>query len=762
MHKPRLGWSKKRCAVAKAKLISKFGSKREPLSALSGSKEDQMRTQIANNYRTSLLAKLAAATRPIPKLWTLFGGIAWPYIDLTIRFWIAKLFGFFGFMQMLHWETTLVVASQENPIPFLAPNSAAFLSTAIYIVCASLLAIGFTTRYAALPLLLLSLIPQLRYSPFDTQLFWMALAGWFAIYGAGPISVDNLLRRGLSDSAVPLVPRIIGFSKRLRAYGTPLYISFIRAWLGIALLVAAISRSPGAEFQGLERWLPLDVATRVPLASAWAGGVLLLTGLATRYIAAFLLFGLFAYSMIDPRVTDSIYLLMFLAILGVHGGGFVSLDELLMRLRDRFFPLTKRHGLDGLQGLPQVVIVGAGFGGLRCAQGLRDASVAVTLIDRTNYHLFQPLLYQVATAALSPGDIARPTRQMFRNSPSVRLLLGTVAGVDTQRQTVSTQNGNIPYDYLVLATGATHSYFGKDEWARFAPGIKRIEDALEIRRRVLTAFERAEGTSLEQDRKALLTFLIVGGGPTGVELAGAIAELARFGLEKDFRAFDPAQARVILVQAAPRLLPSFPEKLAQVAQRSLEQLGVEIRLGSRVDHIDETGVAVDGTRIEASTVLWAAGVAASPAAAWLNAPADRAGRLIVDDDLRVPGLVNVFAIGDTVASKAWKGELVPGLAPAAKQGGAYVAKQIRAMVESRRPVPVFRYRHLGSLATIGRKSAVADFGIMKLSGAPAWWLWGLVHIAFMLGVRNRVATLTNWFWAYLKFGGSIRLITGGT
>jgi putative oxidoreductase len=440
----------------------------------------------------------------------------------------------------------------------------------------------------------------------------------------------------------------------------------------------------------------------------------------------------------------------------------VALDELLVRLRDRFFPLAKRYGLEGLRGLPRVVIVGAGFGGLRCAQCLRDASVVVTLIDRTNYHLFQPLLYQVATAALSPGDIATPARQMFRNSASVGLLLGAVTGVDTQRQTVSMKNGDIPYDYLVLATGATHSYFGKDEWARFAPGIKRIEDALEIRRRILTAFERAEAAPLEQDRKALLNFLIVGGGPTGVELAGAIAELARFGLEKDFRAFDPAKARVILVQAAPRLLPSFPERLAQIAQRSLERLGVEIHLGSRVDHIDETGVNVNGTRIDASTVLRAAGVVASPAASWLNAPADKAGRLIVGDDLRVPGLANVFAIGDTAASKAWKGEAVPGLAPAAKQGGTYVARQIRATVEKRRPVPAFRYRHLGSLATIGREAAVADFGILKLSGAPAWWLWGVVHIAFMLGVRNRVATLTNWFWAYLKFGGSIRLITGGT
>jgi NADH dehydrogenase/putative oxidoreductase len=452
---------------------------------------------------------------------------------------------------------------------------------------------------------------------------------------------------------------------------------------------------------------------------------------------------------------------MFLAILGIHSGGSISVDQAVLRLRDRFFPVTRSFGLNPLQELPRVVIVGAGFGGLRCAEGLRHVAASVTLIDRTNYHLFQPLLYQVATAALSPGDIATPARHIFRNFPSTRLLLGTVTGVDTHRQMVSTQIGELPYDYLVLATGATHSYFGKEEWAPFAPGLKRIEDALEIRRRILTAFERAEAASTDEDRNSLLTFLIVGGGPTGVELAGAIAELARYGLENDFRAFDPSRARVILVQAAPRLLPSFPERLAGIAQRSLEQLGVEVRLGARVDQIDAMGVAVDGKRIDARTVLWAAGVSASPAAVWLNAPADKAGRLIVDAELRVPGLANVFAIGDTVASKGWRGEFVPGLAPAAKQGGAYVAKQIRALIEAKGPLPEFRYRHFGSLATIGRKAAVADFGILKLSGAPAWWLWGIVHVGLMLEVRNRVATLINWFWAYLRFGGSIRLITGG-
>ena len=408
----------------------------------------------------------------------------------------------------------------------------------------------------------------------------------------------------------------------------------------------------------------------------------------------------------------------------------------------------------------RVVIVGAGFGGLRCAQALKGARASVTLIDRNNFHLFQPLLYQVATAALSPGDIAVPTRQIFRGAPATRLLLSTVNGIDTERRLVLTQRREIPYDYLVLATGATHSYFGKDDWEPHAPGLKRIEDALEVRRRILTAFERAEDCTDELERDALLTFVIVGGGPTGVELAGAIAELARFGLDQDFRTFDASRARVVLVQSAPRLLPSFPERLAGIAQHALEQLGVQIRLGSRVTQIDENGVGVDGERIEARTVLWAAGVAASPAATWIKAAADKAGRIVVSEDLRVPGLSNVFAVGDTVASNAWEGQPVPGLAPAAKQGGAYVARQIRALIEGRPPLAAFRYRHLGSLATIGRKAAVAHFGAVRLCGAPAWWLWGVIHIGFMLGIRNRTATLLNWFWSYLKFGGGIRLITG--
>jgi NADH dehydrogenase/putative oxidoreductase len=318
----------------------------------------------------------------------------------------------------------------------------------------------------------------------------------------------------------------------------------------------------------------------------------------------------------------------------------------------------------------------------------------------------------------------------------------------------------VPYDYLVLATGASHSYFGRDEWGAFAPGLKRIEDATAVRRRMLVAFERAESTQDEDERRRLLTFVIVGGGPTGVELAGAIAELARYGLEQEFRNFDPASARVLLVQAGSRILPAFPEVLSARARQSLETLGVEVRLDSRVERIDAEGVTISGQRIEARTVLWAAGVVASPAARWLGAQADSAGRVKVASDLSVPGMPNVFVIGDTALALAWNGQPVPGLAPAAKQGGEYVARIIRARIEERRVPGPFVYRHLGSLATIGRKAAVADFGRLRLWGTPAWWLWGLVHVGFLVGMRNRVSVMLDWFWAYLTYRNGTRLITG--
>jgi NADH dehydrogenase/putative oxidoreductase len=505
-------------------------------------------------------------------------------------------------------------------------------------------------------------------------------------------------------------------------------------------------------------WLPLDLAARIPIATGWIG-VLLLLGLATRYLGALLIAVVFTSAMMDPRGTDTVYLLVLFALLIFHSGGRFSLDAAVRAFVNRRLPPMMRDPRV-LEGLPRVVIVGAGFAGVSCAAVLRRTAVSVTLIDRVNYHLFQPLLYQVATAALSPGDIATPVRQVFRDAYRVRVLLGTVTGIDARARLVTTRENAIPYDYLVVATGATHSYFGKDAWAPHAPGLKCVEDALEIRRRILTAFERAEAANDASERAALLTFLIVGGGPTGVELAGAIAELARFGMAKEFRTFDPADSRVILVQSAPRLLPAFPESLSAIARRSLEKLGIEVLLSSRVDAIDSEGVLVGERRIAARTVLWAAGVAASPAAKWLAADADSAGRIRVGPDFSVNGAPDVFAIGDTAAINGWNGQPVPGLAPAAKQAGTYIGRLIRAKIEGRSVPPDFKYRHLGSLATIGRKAAVVDFGAIKLWGAPAWWLWGVVHVSFLVGLRNRLSTMINWFWAYLTYGSGIRLITG--
>ncbi|HTV53009.1 MAG TPA: NAD(P)/FAD-dependent oxidoreductase [Steroidobacteraceae bacterium] len=457
--------------------------------------------------------------------------------------------------------------------------------------------------------------------------------------------------------------------------------------------------------------------------------------------------------------SGELYWVLGLVLLAFHGSGSWSVDRAFRaRLRLRY---PESAGLPAftLADVPHVVIVGAGFGGLSCATALRGLPVRVTLIDRANHHVFQPLLYQVATAALSPGDIAAPVRPLFRDALNIEVLFGTVTGVDTRAREVQLGPKRVGYDYLVLATGATHGYFGQDIWREYAPGLKRLEDATEIRRRLLMAFEYAEATEDPAERAALLTFLIVGGGPTGVELAGAIAELTRYGMHKDFRRFDPASARIILVQAAPRVLPTFPERLSLFARRSLEQLGVDVRTDCRVEFIDRLGARINGEFIAARTVLWAAGVVASPAGRWLSAMTDPAGRVKVDGELCVPGCANVYAVGDTAASDAWAGKAVPGLAPAAKQGGRYVAAHIIARVTGERRPPPFAYRHLGSLATIGRKAAVVDFGHVQLWGAPAWWLWGLVHVGLLVGVRNRLATLVNWFWAYLTFSSAVRLIT---
>jgi NADH dehydrogenase len=409
---------------------------------------------------------------------------------------------------------------------------------------------------------------------------------------------------------------------------------------------------------------------------------------------------------------------------------------------------------------PHIVIVGAGFGGLEAARNLARAPVRITLIDQRNHHLFQPLLYQVATASLPTSEIAWPIRFLLRGHENVTTLLGTVTGVDkANRQVLLEGERPIGFDTLILATGARHSYFGHDEWEPYAPGVKTLEDATRIRRRILSAFEQAEWETDPERRAQWLTFVIIGAGPTGVELAGTIAELAHDTLRGDFRNFDTRSARVVLVEAGPRILAGFTEDLSAYAEQALNRLGVEIRLGQPVSECRADGIELGGATLPARTILWAAGVAASPAADWLEAPADRAGRIRVEPDLTAPGQPDIFAIGDTAFVAGADGRPVPGVAPAAKQQGRYVADLIKARLQGKPVPPPFAYRNAGNLATIGKRAAIVDFGWIKLRGRLAWWIWGIAHIFFLIGLRNRLAVALNWLWIYVSGHRSARLIT---
>jgi NADH dehydrogenase len=408
---------------------------------------------------------------------------------------------------------------------------------------------------------------------------------------------------------------------------------------------------------------------------------------------------------------------------------------------------------------PRVVIIGAGFGGIEAAMTLRRASVDVTLIDRQNHHCFQPLLYQVATAALSPADIAWPIRHILRGQDNVTVLMAEVTGVDTAGRHVLLNGADpVAYDILVIATGATHSYFGHDDWAEFAPGLKRIVDATRIRRNILLAFERAELAHDEAERNRLLTFAIVGGGATGVEMAGAIAEIARLSLARDFRRIDPRAARIVLLEAGPRILPTLPPDLSEYAARTLTRMGVEVKTSTRVTDCDGGGVDLDQGRIDASTVIWAAGVTASPAARWLSAEADRAGRVVVDPQLALPGKPEIFVIGDTALVRDADGRTAPGVAPAAKQMGRYVGKLIQAGLAGE-SLPPFLYRHAGDLATIGRRAAVVQFNRIHLTGFIGWLFWSVVHIYFLIGLRHRFLVAFMWLWDFVTFQRGARLIT---
>jgi NADH dehydrogenase len=409
--------------------------------------------------------------------------------------------------------------------------------------------------------------------------------------------------------------------------------------------------------------------------------------------------------------------------------------------------------------MPHVVVIGGGFGGLSATQALRGAPLRITLLDRRNHHLFQPLLYQVATAALNASDIAVPIRSILRRQKNATVLMGEARSIEPAARKVLLTDGELSYDSLVVATGATHSYFGHDDWAPYAAGLKTIEDAIEIRRRVLLAFERAERESDPERQREWLTFVLVGGGPTGVELAGALAEVAHHALARDFRAIDPTRARILLLEGGPRILPPFPPELSEKAREQLGRLGVEVRSGGAVTGIDAEGVYLGPERIRARTVLWAAGVAASPLAKSLGVPLDRAGRVPVTPELSVPGRPEIFVIGD-LASLQQDGQPLPGVAPVAMQQGRHVAENLRRALRNEAPLP-FRYRDKGSLAVIGRGAGVAAFTKWRWSGTIAWWAWLLVHIYYLIGFRNRVLVLLQWAWAYLTWQRGARLITGG-
>ncbi len=686
---------------------------------------------------------------------------AWPLVDLLIRIWIGKLALVLSVLISTDWAMAVSMAVGSYPIPVAGLGSTAILSQVYWLAAFSLM-LGLATRVGAAVLLAFTVASHIRVTALDLNLFWMALLAYYVLLGADRLSLDRLLSQGLKSSPLPQVGALITLLDATRPGLTGIYLLALRVALMLTMLLAGGHMATAMLTTTADTWLPVSSATLLFGNKGVAWALLIGSGLATRATALLNVVMIGYHEMSGGDASFPFYWTVLLLLLVAKGPGPFSLDgAVLAGLRRGSSELLGKPAFS-LKGLPRVVIVGAGFGGIACARALRHAPASITLIDRQNYHLFQPLLYQVATAALSPADIAIPIRAIFRDQFNAKVMLATVTGLDTERREVLTDGLNLPYDHLVIATGATHSYFGQDAWAPFAPGLKRVDDATLVRRRVLEAFEHAEVAASEAERRRQLSFVIVGGGPTGVELAGAIAELARVGMEKDFRNFDPATAEIILVQAGPRLLPAFPESLAEVARRSLADIGVKVFLNSKVRLIDADGVMVNDRRIYSRTVLWAAGVAASPAAKWLNAEADEAGRVKVQPDLSVPHLPDVYVIGDTALANCWKGQPVPGLAPAAKQGGAFVAKVIRSKLRGEPISHAFSYRHMGSLATIGRKSAVADFGFVRLRGAMAWWLWGIAHVLFLVGSRNRVAVVLNWIWSYVTYRASTRLITGSS
>lgn len=687
----------------------------------------------------------------------------WPVTDVITRFFIGLWFLRSGLVKASDWDTAVLLATNDYPVSWMDPVTAATIGLAIELIGPVLLIAGFFTRPAAFAMATLTIIAQAVYIPTTTNLIVSAMLVWYVFHGSAALSLDRVLSSGFKNSALPLARPTIVFWEWLRVYIAPIVMALIRIWMGVTLLVYAGVIEPSV---AVLTWLPTTIFEGFPGWVALVSAAFFFTGFGA-VVVSYGLFFLIAGLMIagaHPNVT--FFPFLFLALYEARGAGVFSADRAILTWMEKNI-LFDREYSDIPDRWPHVVVVGAGFGGLAAVAKLKRLPVRITLIDKRNYHLFQPLLYQIATATLNPSDIATPIRSLFRADGNVRVLKGEVQGIDAAAKTVTYDDGaTLNYDKLVLATGATHSYFGRDEWGPYAPGLKTVEDGVAVRGSILNAFEQAESCDDPERIKRLLTFVIVGAGPTGVELAGAIAELARVSVQREFRTIDPASARIILVQSGPRILPAFPEELSVAAMKSLEELGVEIRTGGRVTEIAAKHVRIgEDTLVDTETVLWAAGVAASPAAKWLGADADRSGRVQVNGQMRVMDkdgvpFPNIFAVGDTAGSKGWAGKPVPGLAPAAKQAGAYVYSVVEAELLDKECPGDFVYKHQGSLATIGRKSAVADFGSIKLSGTIAWWLWGLVHVGFLTGTRNRVTVIINWAWNFFAQHSGVRLITG--
>ncbi|MEM1194877.1 MAG: FAD-dependent oxidoreductase [Pseudomonadota bacterium] len=686
----------------------------------------------------------------------------WPFSDLAIRFFVGMWFLRSGLVKIADWDTAVYLAANEYPVSWMAPADAALLGVSIEIIGPVLLIAGFMTRPAALAMAALTCVSQAVYVPTTTNLIVIAMLIWYVLAGPAAFSIDRTISAGLKASALPLAAPAIRAADWSRDYLAPAVMALIRLWLGVTLLTFAGVIEPPVS---LQTWLPTMIFYGFPAWLAVVTSLFFFTGFGAVIVSYALFFLIAAFMIADAHPNVTLFPFLFLALYEARGAGVFSADRAILAWLERNI-LFDRDYADIPERWPHIVVVGAGFGGLAAVAGLKRLPVRVTLIDKRNYHLFQPLLYQIATATLNPADIATPIRSLFRADGNVRVLKGEVTAIDRADKSLRLDSGQvISFDKLVLATGANHSYFGKDEWGDFAPGLKTIEDGVAVRGTILNAFEKAEASDDPDRIRRLLTFVIVGAGPTGVELAGAIAELATLNVEREFRTVDPASARIILVQSGPRILPAFPEELSSKAHAALEQLGVEIRTGGRVTKISQTEVCIgEDEEIATETVLWAAGVTASPAARWLSAQADQSGRVKVDESLRViandgQSLKDIFAIGDTAGSKAWDGKPVPGLAPAAKQAGTYVSRVVEAELLGAKRPGLFKYKHQGSLATIGRKAAVADFGAFKLSGAIAWWLWGLVHVGFLTGARNRVTVIINWGWSFFARHSGIRLIT---